>query len=1024
LNTKQSESKWIIWLEWIVLIAIIVVAGFLRYWRIEEVPPGFNSDEAVGAMGALKTLREGIQYSYEGQGGGGALGFYFAAAAFYLFGPSIATIRGLAAWAGLVGIFANYWAIREVFRSADDRHKNAARWIAVLSTLALAISFWHIRASRIAFAGIGVPFLMLPSVYFLWLGLNSTSPRKWRWPFIISGIFLGGLMYIYLSGMFFPPLYAAFFIAQWFVIFVAKKWPGKFWKLEPGKAFLTSQFWNLFATAITAIILLLPMVYVLFTGYDPGANRVSQAFFLNPQINQGDPWGLLWRSIVGNFGGYGVSPTWLVGQIPPNLYLPTSIGLMIFLGFFISLWRGLRGQAAYLFIFLWYPLLLLPSILSPDAIPHHLRTIGATTPAYVFAAITVVWLFELLGLAGKRWLQPRLGNNVKWVTVGLGIILAILLALPVAQEFAERFKLFFYVFPHTDDAKAAYHVYAVDIAKEINREDDDRVAFVLPRNTAAGDVFPNFTTDFLTDLEQPLAEHYWVIDNEETLPDDLTAAASDHSVIRVVRWKTSKHTGADPKGVIPYYLEKYGDYDDTHPFGYFEIDKYELAVSAPDFHATETLTPITANFGNQLELTGYALGDAGNVDHITKLQAASNNLLWLRLAWRKTANQPENLKVSAQIYSDNGQLVTQMDKLLQNNILQVGSREWELGAQEDTYFLIPIPPATPPGKYTLKLAVYGSDSLARLPLADSAEEQLSLADFAVVSATKPASPDDLTMALRTNHQLVPGLTLVGFETLPGESVHSGSQVGASLIWLAGDTPLTKDLAMQFVVRPQEGDKAWPISEPAGLAGSYLSSHWQPGELLRGWLFARIPPGWDPGTYKLDLRLLLLDNPNAEVATLPIGEFQVEGWTRNFAAPQPQVKIDADFNGQVTLAGLDATAQQVSPGDTLGIRLYWQPAAEFTDDHIAFVHLVGPDGMLHGQVDQTPGAGAYPTTGWLPGETITDEYDIPISNDAPAGDYHLEIGLYNPATGKRLSVCGSATCAQTDDKVLLPGLRVQ
>jgi len=1024
LKTKQTEPKWILWLEWIVLILIIALAGFLRYWRIEEVPPGFNSDEAVGAMGALKTLREGIQYSYEGQGGGGALGFYFAAAAFYLFGPSIATIRGLAAWAGLVGIFANYWAIREIFRGADDVYKNAARWIAGLATLGLALSFWHIRASRIAFAGIGVPFLMLPSVYFLWLGLNSASLRKWRWPFIISGIFLGGLMYIYLSGMFFPPFYAAFFIAQWLLIVIAKKWPGKFWKPEPEQPFLTDQFWNLFATAITAIILLLPMVYVLSTGYDPGANRASQAFFLNPQINQGDPWGLLWRSIVGNFGGYGVSPTWLIGQKPPNLYLPTSIGLMVFIGFLISLWRGLRGQASYLFILLWYPILLLPSILSPDTIPHHLRTIGATTPVYVFAAITVVWLFELLGLAGKRWLQPRLGDKSKWVTRGLGAGLALLLIVPVAQEFADRFNLYFYIFPHTDDAKAAYHVYAVDIAKEINREDDDRVAFVLPRNTAAGDVFPNFTTDFLTELEQPLAEHYWVIDNETTIPISLTTAAADHSVIRVVRWKTSKHTGADPKGVIPYYLEKYGDYDDTFPHGYFEIDKYELEKPAPDFSAAETLTPISTNFGHQLELTGYAFGDAGNVDHITDPQAAGNDLLWLRLAWRKTADQPEDLKVSALIYADNDQLVTQADKLLQSNILQVGSREWEVGAEEDTYFLIPIPPATPPGAYTLKLAVYGVDSLNRLPPANRADDQLTLADFTVVPATKPVNADDLTMALRTNHELVPGLTLLGFETLPGESVRSGNRVGASLIWQAGDTPIAEDLAMQFVVRPQEGDDVWPISEPAGLAGSYPSSQWQPGEILRGWLFARIPPDWEPGTYKLDLRLSLLNDPNAEVVTLPIGEFQVEGWTRNFEAPQPQVEIGADFNGQVTLAGLDATAQQVSPGDTLGVRLYWQPAAEFSEDYTAFVHLIGPDGMLHGQVDQTPGAGDYPTTGWLPGETIADEYNIPIPEDAPAGDYQIEIGMYNPTTGKRLPVCGSAACEQTDNKVLLPGLTVE
>ena len=62
-STNQTEPKWILWLEWIVLIAILALATYLRYWRIEEVPPGFNSDEAVGAMGALTTLREGFKYS-------------------------------------------------------------------------------------------------------------------------------------------------------------------------------------------------------------------------------------------------------------------------------------------------------------------------------------------------------------------------------------------------------------------------------------------------------------------------------------------------------------------------------------------------------------------------------------------------------------------------------------------------------------------------------------------------------------------------------------------------------------------------------------------------------------------------------------------------------------------------------------------------------------------------------------------------------------------------------------------------
>jgi 4-amino-4-deoxy-L-arabinose transferase-like glycosyltransferase len=227
LSGKQSEPRWLPWVEWVALIAMVALATFLRYWRLGDVPPGFNSDEAVGAMGGLTTLREGLRYSYEGQGGGGALGFYFVAASFYLFGPSIAAARGIAAWAGVVSVFANYWAVRELFRLEG---LNRARVLAGLSTLGLAASFWHIQASRVVFAGIGVPFLMLPSVYFLWLGLNQ---RAKRWPFIISGIFLGGLMYIYLSGVFAPPFYAAFFITQWLIV--------KFWQKLPETSFLNKN---------------------------------------------------------------------------------------------------------------------------------------------------------------------------------------------------------------------------------------------------------------------------------------------------------------------------------------------------------------------------------------------------------------------------------------------------------------------------------------------------------------------------------------------------------------------------------------------------------------------------------------------------------------------------------------------------------------------------------------------------------------------------------------------------------------
>jgi hypothetical protein len=294
-----------------------------------------------------------------------------------------------------------------------------------------------------------------------------------------------------------------------------------------------------------------------------------------------------------------------------------------------------------------------------------------------------------------------------------------------------------------------------------------------------------------------------------------------------------------------------------------------------------------------------------------------------------------------------------------------------------------------------------------------------LADFSVTPARQPVNLDELDLAFPVKQELLPGLTLVGFETLPGETIRPGDRAGASLIWQAGDSPLTQDLAMQLTAKPEEGGEEWPLSEPVGLAGpDYPTSQWRPGELLRGWLAARTPPSFEPGLYKLRLRLTAAGE---EVLTLPIGDFKVEGWPRNFDAPQPQVNLEANYGELATLVGLDAETDTLAPGDTLKARLYWRAENEFEQNYTAFFQLIGPDGRLHGQADQIPGAGQFPTTGWLPGEYLTDPYAVTLNPNAPPGDYQIAIGLYDPATGQRLPV-NSPNCRE--NACFIPGLTVK
>jgi hypothetical protein len=74
-----------------------------------------------------------------------------------------------------------------------------------------------------------------------------------------------------------------------------------------------------------------------------------------------------------------------------------------------------------------------------------------------------------------------------------------------------------------------------------------------------------------------------------------------------------------------------------------------------------------------------------------------------------------------------------------------------------------------------------------------------------------------------------------------------------------------------------------------------------------------------------------------------------------------------------------------------------------DDYTVFVHLVGPDGRLRGQVDRWPVHGSYPTSQWSPGSDVSDPYEIRLDADAPAGEYRVEVGWYLLETMERLRV---------------------
>jgi len=87
-------------------------------------------------------------------------------------------------------------------------------------------------------------------------------------------------------------------------------------------------------------------------------------------------------------------------------------------------------------------------------------------------------------------------------------------------------------------------------------------------------------------------------------------------------------------------------------------------------------------------------------------------------------------------------------------------------------------------------------------------------------------------------------------------------------------------------------------------------------------------------------------------------------------------------------------------------------------YTVFVHLLAPDGKMYGQQDSIPWGGRLPTTHWVAGEFIADEYHIPVPQEAPSGIYTFAIGMYDLQTGLRLAAVDGDGTPLANDSVSL------
>jgi hypothetical protein len=117
-----------------------------------------------------------------------------------------------------------------------------------------------------------------------------------------------------------------------------------------------------------------------------------------------------------------------------------------------------------------------------------------------------------------------------------------------------------------------------------------------------------------------------------------------------------------------------------------------------------------------------------------------------------------------------------------------------------------------------------------------------------------------------------------------------------------------------------------------------------------------------------------------------------------ATPAPAPPGQALGDG-VLLVRAEPEVRQTRAGPVVRLNLTWVATTPITQSLKVSARLLDAAGNQVAAQDRVPVNFTYPTTAWVPGETVQDVYDLALRPGAPAGPYRPLIILYRAVDGR-------------------------
>ncbi len=377
------------------LTAIIFLALALRFYHLGINPPSLDWDEAAlgyNASSILKTGRDeyGTRFPLFLR----SFDDYKPPMYVYLTVPSIA-LFGLNDWAvrlpsavlGTLTVLVIFFLVKEIL--TDER-------LALIATLFLAISPWHLQFSRVAFeANIALSF----TVFGAWAFFKGLKKGKWL---VFSAFFFGFALYSYHSARIFVPL-----LGLGLTLMFRKKLL-KLWRY-------------CLVAAVVLLIFILPLVNIMTSVEGrmrlKGVSSFADQAVLYPSIakieeDEAGGFPLLGRIIHNRrlvyarifFQGYlyHFNLNWLILLSDLHRHHAPGVGLLYLweLPFILAGIYFLVKEKPkfYWVVFLWWLLSPLPAAPTTQ-LPHSIRTLNMVIPIHIF---TAYGFYKFLQLINKR----------------------------------------------------------------------------------------------------------------------------------------------------------------------------------------------------------------------------------------------------------------------------------------------------------------------------------------------------------------------------------------------------------------------------------------------------------------------------------------------------------------------------------------------------------------------------------------------------------------------------------------------